>query len=365
MEESGARSYGLLLMTAIWRDDGTGWRLLPPAGFLDERALHSLVEEAPHLLPLAGSPALAVVGREVRLGTGFADLIAVESGGRLVVLEVKLERNPEARRAVVSQVLTYAAFLRGTTREALEGEILSSYLGSHQWTSVDEALEPVVPGGAHDRVAFDAALRSSLAEGRFRLVLVLDEAPPELVRLVGYLEAVADLTIDLVTVAPYEVGSERLLIPQRVDPERVTEPAAPAPAGSKPAGRVSRSSLEFERYIDSLPLDRQGPPRKLLAWVKELEARGLARPTSYVPVTGPAALLPYVLGEDVGLATVYSDGRLQLWRSVFMRRAPQSTESVEAAIAPAKLRQGGSVKDPTDAALVQIAAAYEISARGG
>jgi hypothetical protein len=31
-------------VTALWRNDGSGWGLLPPGGFLDEAALH---EEAP------------------------------------------------------------------------------------------------------------------------------------------------------------------------------------------------------------------------------------------------------------------------------------------------------------------------------
>ncbi len=95
-------------MTAIWRSDGQGWRLEAPTGFEDERALHDLVEQAPQVLPLAGSPSLSVLGREVRFGTGFADLFAVESSGRPVVIEVKLAHNAEARRAVISQVLTYS-----------------------------------------------------------------------------------------------------------------------------------------------------------------------------------------------------------------------------------------------------------------
>jgi hypothetical protein len=44
------------------------------------------------------------VGREVPLGGGYADLLAVEASGRLGMIEVKLARNSEARRAVVAQV---------------------------------------------------------------------------------------------------------------------------------------------------------------------------------------------------------------------------------------------------------------------
>jgi len=55
-------------MTAIWSNDGERWALLAPSGFPDEASLHTLIEQSPQLLPLAGSPRLTIVGREVRLG---------------------------------------------------------------------------------------------------------------------------------------------------------------------------------------------------------------------------------------------------------------------------------------------------------
>ncbi len=54
-----------------------------------------------------------MIGKEVLLGNGYADLVAVEPSGRLVVVEMRLSRNAEARRAVVAQILTYAAHLKG------------------------------------------------------------------------------------------------------------------------------------------------------------------------------------------------------------------------------------------------------------
>ncbi len=72
------------------------------------------------MLPLAGSPRLFVLGREVQLGPGYADLLAVEASGRPVIVEVKLAKNPEAKRGIVAQVLSYAAFLQGSDVEALE-----------------------------------------------------------------------------------------------------------------------------------------------------------------------------------------------------------------------------------------------------
>jgi hypothetical protein len=103
-------------MTAIWARSDDGWKTLVTAGFPVEARLHGLVEEAPELLPLSGGARLTVVGREVPIGPWFADLVAVEPDGRIAIIEVKLARNSEARRAVVAQVLSYAAFLQGTGR---------------------------------------------------------------------------------------------------------------------------------------------------------------------------------------------------------------------------------------------------------
>src|SRR5947209_876076 len=83
------------IVTSIWSNDGASWRLLAPTGFPDEATLHGLVEEPPRLLPLSGSPRLVVLGREVPLASGYADLLAVEPSGRFVVIEVKLAGNPE------------------------------------------------------------------------------------------------------------------------------------------------------------------------------------------------------------------------------------------------------------------------------
>jgi len=115
-------------MTAIWQNDGTGPRLSAPIGFPDEQTLHDLVEETPQILPLAGDPTLVVVGKEVGLGNGYADIVAVEPSGRLAVVEFKLSRNAEARRAVVAQVLTYAAHLKGLSHEAVERDVLGRHL---------------------------------------------------------------------------------------------------------------------------------------------------------------------------------------------------------------------------------------------
>lgn len=358
-------------MTAIWRNDGAGWRLLAPSGFPDENALHGLVADAPQILPLAGTPRLTVVGREVLLGGNYADLLAVEPSGRLVVIEIKLARNAEARRAVVAQILTYAAFLRGLDPPTLEREILGSHLGTLGYEGLTAAVAADDQERSFDVAAFSEGLAASLAEGRFRLVLVPDEAPEELVRLVGYLGSVADkLLIDLVTVAAYDVGDSRMIVPQRIDPERqaIRAPAwtLTLPGAPGPKGRAVDGAQDFIDAIDRAPEDQQPILRRLVDWATALEHDGLVR---LVTVHGTATrwtLTPRLLAEDVGLVTIYNErgAYLAFHRTVFERRAPATLARIEQLVAPARVGQGTTTRAITDDLLDGLTAAYQEGATG-
>ena len=94
-----------MAIPGIWVSHDRGWEQREPQGFPDEATLHRLIAETPEMLPLAGAPSLVILGSEVQLGSGYADLLGVESSGRPVIIEVKLASNAEARRAVVAQLL--------------------------------------------------------------------------------------------------------------------------------------------------------------------------------------------------------------------------------------------------------------------
>lgn len=349
-------------MTAIWHRDGSGWRLLTPAGFPAEAALHELVEQAPHILPLAGSPRLAVLGKEVLLGGNYADLIAVEPTGRLVVVEIKLARNAEARRAVIAQILTYAAYLRGLDRVVLEQDILGSHLRRRGYASLAEAASANDQEGIFDEPSFNAALAKCLGDGRFRLVLVLDDAPEELVRLVGYLEVVADkLTIDLVTVAAYEVAGSQVIVPQRVDPERVSpRPSALPEFVSSPQGQYVEGASDFESAIAASPSESQPLLQRLTEWAKDLERAGLVKLGTYHGVSGRLTLLPRLLADNVGLVTIGNDHGpyLQFHRSVFERRAPTSLARIEQLDVPPRVGKGTITKVVGEDLLAVLTDAY-------
>jgi hypothetical protein len=338
-----------------------------PSGFPSEEALHDLVEDAPHLLPLSGDPALVVVGREVALGTGYADLVAIEGEGRVVIIEIKLRKNAEARRAVVAQVLTYAAYLKGVSPDSLEREILRPHLDQRPFGSLVEAVREADQTGEFDEQAFGEGLGASLAAGAFRLVLVLDEAPAELVQLVGYLESIsAGVVVDLISVSAYELGDEQILVPQRVDPEH--DAAVTAARNEAPARRAAKpkpvdGAEPFEQAIERTDGATRETLRRLLVWARGLENRKLAT-LKTVLGEGRQILLVWLPGEKAGLVTVWNDGGayISLWRTVFVRHAWEQIEPIEALIGK-PIGQGNSVLEPPESLLDLLSAAYEIAAK--
>jgi hypothetical protein len=352
-------------MTAIWQNNADGWNLLAPAGFPSESDLHGLVEQTPELLPLAGSPRLTILGREVSLGGNLADLIAIDDTGRLVIIEIKLFRNAEARRAVIAQILTYAAFLRGISVDALESRVLGTHFTARGYSSLIQAVRANDQSGGLDETAFQVGLTDCLKTGHFRLVLVLDDAPPELVRLVGYLESIAEgLAVDLITVASFQVGGSQIVIPRRIASGEMHIHAAAADATAK-TDDTTVGSGEFRRVIADSPEAHRSMLLKLADWADALQAEGLVNLLSFRG-KNRSTLLPRLRGPEVGLVTIWNDGGpyLSFWRSVFEKYAPRSLPQIEALVPTGKVGQGNTTKVIDDSLLLALTNAYREAASG-
>jgi hypothetical protein len=349
-------------VTTIWSEGQTGWELLRPNGFPDEKSLQELVASAPDLLPLSGSPRIVVLGREVLLGSGYVDVLAIEPNGRPVVIEVKLRNNTESRRAVVAQILAYAAALHGSTPDEFERRTLARQLAGRSLLDVvREGAQAEVADAADFRQTLDAALQ----ESGFRLVLVLDQAPQELVKLVGYLETVTHgLVIDLVTVTSYDVAGNRVVVPQRVEPERPLRPEASSDstvATASRAGELVPGVDAFRERATAAPAEHREMLEKFVVWAERVSRAGLADVNTYFGKRGEVVLLPYLLPDRVGLVSLYMwpDGKpaVQWWRSVFDRRAPGSVAPVADA-GGAEVGRGTMAPQITDGLLDALFDAY-------
>jgi hypothetical protein len=280
---------------------------------------------------------------------------------------VKLARNSEARRAVVAQVLTYAAFLRGIDVATLTHEVLGDHLTKRGHATPIDAVKTEDEEWSLDPATFNEGLLRSLSEGRFRLVLVLDQAPEELVQLVGYLGAVAEkVLIDVVTVSSYDIEGSQVLVPQRVDPEYQAATVTPFMPETPRRGFLAEGSADFANAISSAKEEHQPILRRLCSWVEDLEREGLVRLSTFHTKSGDLTLLPYLRSDNAGLVTVWNDrtdGYLQFWRSVFERRAPNSIENVERFMNDT-IRQGNTQRVISDELLDALTGAYREAARG-
>ena len=346
-------------MTAIWH-------LLSPTGFPNEATLQTLVEKAPHLLPLAGTPCLIVVGREVQLGSGRADLIAIEPTGQVTIIEIKLARNAEARRAVIAQVLAYAAYLWGMEQTTLEQVVLSQHLHARGFKSLADAIESNDQEGSFDAGTFSAGIAESLKLGQFRLVFVLDEAPDELMRLSSYLETMSDqLIIDLISLSAYTVNGSQILVPQRFEAlPRKMETSPLTALLSKTEGRLVDGAGDFIASIETAPETSRPLLQRLSNWAVDLERERLVKLKTYHGKSGILTLLPRLEADDAGLVSIYNNhgvGYLCFWWTVFERRAQMSLAQIES---NTQIKQGNSIREVSVELLNALTMAYQEAVGG-
>ena len=139
----------------------------------DERWLQERLFAHPSLIPFEelepafkGSVAVAM---EVGVRSGLIDLLYVNPDGLLTIAETKLWRNPEARRAVVSQLIDYAAELAKLDYESLVAAIRGSEDadGDPLLASLARAGRGVEPVRFHDAVSRNLRLGRFFAVGRW------------------------------------------------------------------------------------------------------------------------------------------------------------------------------------------------------
>jgi hypothetical protein len=190
-------------------------------------------------------------------------------------------------------VLSYAGYLQGLDPEQLETQILGRHLEADG--SVLAAVQAAGHQDAVDPEDFRKELARSLADGSFRLVIVLDSAPDELVQVVGYLQSITDkIDIDLVTVAVYDVAGSQVLVPQRIEPGRRLRELSDAQVTARHAGGLHNGSAEFRADIAELPPPRRDVLARPADWAEAMERDGLVRLVTYRGKSGITTLLPYI-----------------------------------------------------------------------
>ena len=174
----------------------------------NEAELRDLLAESPELLPGPEDVPLVAV-TEFSVKTGYVDIVAVGSDGSILVTECKLKANPEIRRQVLGQVLSYAGAIWGMSFEefdhAFERRSGQSLL----------SLGDVYDDPEWDADGFRKTISSNLKLGAFRVVVAVDEITEELKQSISYLNSHTTTAIELLglEVAYVRDGEVEMLIP--------------------------------------------------------------------------------------------------------------------------------------------------------
>jgi len=184
----------------------------------DEAFIQKLAFDHPECLPISeidiAYKELVPVCMELGTPAGPLDALYVTPTGRLVIVEAKLWRNPEARRKVVAQILDYAKELANWSYEDLQREVSKRLQkkGNVLFETVSERYPDT------EEVAFVDGVQQSLSRGRFLLLIVGDGVREGAGAIAEFLESVGSLefTFGLVELALFQNPEVGLLVQPRV-----------------------------------------------------------------------------------------------------------------------------------------------------
>lgn len=316
--------------------DGTAVRLT------ERSALPSVLGAGPERwlqLRIMANPALLLTGMssprhaqvrsiacEVQLRTaGRADWVGLNPQGEIVLAEVKLGGNVEARREIVAQALDYYTVLRRLSYDELEAACLKG-----QPTALTETNTLFRASGAEDGAygpdEFRASVERNLRTGSIHLVLALDRAPKSLVRLVT--EALSDqpalpFTVSVVEIAAYDAPDGALLLAPSLRSDvsvttravvRLDGPltaALPSPTASS-NGPIASSSERKAEYLSALAATEAGLPARVSAFLENASRYG---------VTGEVAKSMVLRLAGINAGTIDRKGVVEVYRTRPAREA--------------------------------------------
>ena len=171
--------------------------------YTSERELQEILADNPALLVNETDPPIALVKTEVNLpSTGKADILFVDSSGLPIVVEVKLAKNAESRREIVAQIFDYISSITQFTVDELDdltdSQLLTAITSLSDKNNSTEQIWKLCS--------------KNLRAGDVRVVLAIDKAPDELVRIVRFVNDKSVLDVRLVEFQKFSDDKSRAII---------------------------------------------------------------------------------------------------------------------------------------------------------
>lgn len=203
--------------------DGTLTRMMPgkPA---NEDEIQKMIADHPEMVT-GSDDKLLLVERECLIadradggGRWSIDHLFVTRDGKPVLVEVKQASNTQLRREVIGQLLEYAA---NAVVYWSRDHISSSFVSTHQNEDIArEQLQAFLSGSADqseiaDPDAFWDRVEANLRSGEMLLVVVADEIPRELARIVEFLNEQMQATVQAVELRWFQAADgTKTLVPR-------------------------------------------------------------------------------------------------------------------------------------------------------
>ncbi|MBK1853014.1 DUF4268 domain-containing protein [Marinobacter sp. 1-4A] len=149
---------------------------------------------------------------EMNTGAGPIDIVYVTPQGKLVIVETKLWRNPEARRKVIGQILDYAKELQNWSYSDLQREV--SRRTGEKGNVPYELVRSQYP--TTEEAEFVDGVSNSLAQGDIMLVIAGDGIRSDTQAMIQYLDNTANMkfTLAVIETAVYQTEDKDLTFVQ-------------------------------------------------------------------------------------------------------------------------------------------------------
>ena len=180
---------------AIWRIDEKV-KPIPFGGIDYEARLQQIIADDISIV----DPDLMVIGREVNAYGGRIDILAMDSSGNLVVIELKRDKTP---REVVAQALDYGYWVRRITPDDIRRTFIDyqrRFPSADNPKGIEEALKEKFNADPPDELNSD-----------HRLVVVAAEIDPATERIVTYLQEEYGVDINVVFFRAFRDGERQYL----------------------------------------------------------------------------------------------------------------------------------------------------------
>lgn len=248
--------------------------------------LGEIDDSAEHFVPVCSELLIPKEGRNIRL-----DIFGVTPRGKVVLIECKLWRNPEARREVVGQILEYAALLTTWSYADLEAKLKahSEHRTDARWTVVNPLYQLVKSKFPEvEEARFVDNVSQSLKSGDFILAIVGDGIRRDIQAMKELLDRQGGLLAQLGLIEMQvwkDSNGQTLLVPSLAVRTDVIQHRVVVDQSGLPLSLAD--SIEVEQSAPESLEQAERPMRNGEFWDSFLQSVRFDHPEQPLPTLGP------------------------------------------------------------------------------